>query len=109
MKVRAFGLTDVKLLEGPFKHAEELNENFLLGLEPDRLLDTFRLAADLPTSAQPYGGWLDPNCELRGHAVGHYLSGCALSYQSSSNERLKQQAALVVAGMAACQAKFPSG
>lgn len=109
IKVRPFSITDIKLLDGPFKHAEELNEKYLLSLEPDRLLHTFRLTAGVPTSASPYGGWEKPDCELRGHAVGHYLSGCALAYQSSGNEKLKEQAAQVVAGMASCQAKFPSG
>jgi DUF1680 family protein len=108
-KVRPFSLNHVKLLEGPFKHAQELNEKYLLSLEPDRLLHTFRLTASLPTSAKPYGGWEDPTSEVRGHAVGHYLSGCALAYQSSGNEHLKERAAQVIAGMAECQAKFPSG
>ena len=108
-KVKPFALNDVKLLDGPFKHAEELNEAYLLSLDPDRLLHTFRLTAGLPTTAQPLGGWEDPKCELRGHAIGHYLSGCALACQSGANPKLKDQAAKVVAGMAECQAKFPSG
>ena len=109
LKVRPFSLTDVKLLDGPFKHAEELNEKYLLSLDPDRLLHAFRLTASLPSSAKPYGGWEAPKGELRGHSIGHYLSGCALAYQSSGNVQLKEQAARVVAGMAECQAKFPSG
>jgi len=109
IKVRPFSITEVKLLDGPFKHAEEMNEKYLLSLEPDRLLHTFRLTAGIPTSAKQYGGWEEPKCELRGHAIGHYLSGCALAYQSSGNEKLKEQSAQVVAGMAECQAKFPSG
>ena len=109
LKVRAFSLSDVKLLDGPFKHAEDMNGKYLLSLEPDRLLHTFRLTASIPTTAKPYGGWEAPECELRGHAVGHYLSGCALAYQSSGDENFKRQAAQVVAGMAECQAKFPSG
>ena len=109
IKVSPFSLTHVKLLDGPFKHAQELNEKYLLSLEPGRLLHTFRLTADLPTSAKPYGGWENPTCEMRGHSVGHYLSGCALAYQSSGNEELKERSAQVVAGMAECQAEFPSG
>jgi len=109
LKVRPFSLTDVKLLDGPFKHAEELNEKYLLSLAPDRLLHTFRLTAGLPTSAKPYGGWEAPKGELRGHSIGHYLSGCALAYQSSGNPQVREQAAAVVAGLAECQAKFPSG
>ena len=109
MQVMPFSLADVRLLDGPFKHAEELNAKYLLSLEPDRLLHSFRLTAGMPTTAMPYGGWEEPKCELRGHSVGHYLSGCALAYQSSGNEKLRAQAAKVVAGMAECQAAFPSG
>ena len=70
VKVRPFSLTQVKLLYGPFKHAQALNEQYLLSLEPARLLHTFRLTSGLPTSATPYGGWEAPTCEVRGHAVG---------------------------------------
>ena len=38
MKVVPFSISDVRLLDGPFKHAEELNEKYLLSLDPDRLL-----------------------------------------------------------------------
>ena len=99
----------MRLLEGPFKRAQELDRQYLLRLEVDRLLHTFRLNAGLPSSARPYGGWEAPQCEVRGHFVGHYLSACALMYASTGDERLKQQGAAVVAGLAACQARFPSG
>ena len=52
----------------------ELDRQYLLSLDPDRLLHTFRLNAGLPSSAKPLGGWEEPKCELRGHFVGHYLS-----------------------------------
>jgi DUF1680 family protein len=109
LQARPFSLADVTLLDGPFKHAEEMNERYLLSLEPDRLLHTFRLTAGIPTTAKPYGGWEVPDCGLRGHSAGHYLSGCALAYQSRGNEKLREQAAKVVAGMAECQSKFPNG
>ena len=106
-----FALSQVRLLDGPFREAMERDHKYLLSLDPDRLLHTFRLTAGIPTAAKPFGGgaWEAPNCELRGHAVGHYLSACALAYQSTGDERLKERAAKVVAGMAECQAKFPSG
>ena len=40
-----FPLTDVRLLDGPFKQAQRLDAEYLLSLEPDRLLHTFRLNA----------------------------------------------------------------
>ncbi len=109
LQAQAFDLRDVRLRQGPFKHAQDLDEKYLLSLDVDRLLHTFRLNAGLPSSAQPLGGWEEPKCELRGHFVGHYLSACALMYASTGDQRLKQNGATVVAGLAACQAKFPSG
>ncbi len=109
LQAQPFPLGDVRLLEGPFLHAEELNRQYLLSLEVDRLLHSFRLNAGLPSNVKPYGGWEEPKGELRGHFVGHYLSACALMYASTGDARLKQKGEAVVAGLAACQAKFPSG
>jgi hypothetical protein len=44
-----------------------------------------------PRRPKPYGGWEEPNCELRGHFVGHYLSACALMYASTGDEQLKPE------------------
>ena len=38
LKARPFQITDVTLLEGPFKDATELNKKYILNYEPDRLL-----------------------------------------------------------------------
>ena len=104
-----FPLSEVRLLGGPFKHAQELDRQYLMSLDLDRLLCAFRVNAGLPSGAQPYGGWEEPKSEVRGHFVGHYLSACALMYASTGDERLRQKGEALVAGFAACQAKFPSG
>ena len=109
MKVQAFPLQDVRLLEGPFRQAMELDRQYLLLLDVDRLLHNFRVNAGLPSAAEPLGGWEEPNGELRGHFVGHYLSACALMYASTGDERLKHKGDAVVAGLAECQAKFGTG
>ncbi|MCX5672720.1 MAG: glycoside hydrolase family 127 protein [Planctomycetota bacterium] len=108
-KAYAFHLRDVRLLDGPFKHAMELDQAYLLSLEPDRLLHNFRVNAGLPSSAKPLGGWEAPDCEVRGHFVGHYLSACALMYASTGDELLKEKGNQVVAGLAECQTKMGSG
>src|SRR5208337_3907722 len=89
MKAQAFALEDVRLLDGPFKHAMELDEKYLLSLDVDRLLHNFRLNAGLPSSALPLGGWEEPKGELRGHFTGHYLSACALMYASTGDKDIK--------------------
>jgi DUF1680 family protein len=109
LKVQAFGLREVGLLPGPFKHAMELDKKYLLSLDVDRLLRNFRVNAGLPSNATPLGGWEAPDCELRGHFVGHFLSACALMYASTGEQRLKEKADVVVAGLAECQAKLGSG
>jgi DUF1680 family protein len=87
----------------------ELDHQYLLSLDVDRLLRNFRINAGLPSQAQPLGGWEAPNCELRGHFVGHYLSGCAMMYASTGDTRLKEKVDAVVAGLGECQAKLGSG
>ena len=52
-KVYPFELNDVKLLDGPFKHATELNEKSLLSYDSDRLLSKFRSEAGLKPKASP--------------------------------------------------------
>jgi len=109
LAAQPFALEDVRLLNGPFKHAMEQNGKYLLFLEVDRLLHNFRVNAGLPSTAQPLGGWERPNVELRGHFVGHYMSACAKMYAGTGNELYKLKADAVVAGLAECQAKLGTG
>ena len=110
LKAEPFHLGDVRLLTGPFRHAMDLDHAYLLSLQPDRLLHDFRRRAGLPSSAQPYGGWMArDNYAGCGQFVGHYLSACAMMYASTGDERLKQNAAEVVAGFGECQKKLGTG
>ncbi|HZO89461.1 MAG TPA: beta-L-arabinofuranosidase domain-containing protein [Chthonomonadaceae bacterium] len=109
IKAQPFSLRDVRLLDGPFKHAQELDRRYLLSLDPERLLHNFRVNAGLPSSARPLGGWEAPDCELRGHFVGHYLSACARMYASTGDAKLKKNAEYVVAELAKCQQALGSG
>jgi DUF1680 family protein len=104
----AFPLRDVRILEGPFRDAQQRDLAYLLSLDPDRLLHTFRLNAGLPTTAKPYGGWEAPQVELRGHSLGHYLTACSLMYEATGDERLKARALAIVAELRKVQQALPS-
>jgi DUF1680 family protein len=104
----AFPLRDVRILDGPFRDAQQRDLAYLLSLEPDRLLHTFRLNAGLPTAARPYGGWEAPAVELRGHSLGHYLTACALLYEAIGDERLKARALGLVAELRKVQLALPA-
>lgn len=108
-KAEPFDLNQVRLLDGPFRHALELDVAYLRSLPVDRLLHNFRVNAGLPSSAQPLGGWEEPTCEVRGHFVGHYLTACAMAVRATGDPVLKANADAVVAGLAECQSRFPSG
>jgi DUF1680 family protein len=103
LAARPFELNQVRLLDGPFKLAQERDRSYLLSLDPDRLLHNFRLNVGLPSTAQPLGGWEAPNCELRGHFVGHYLSACALMYSATNDPQLKSRLDYMIAELAKCQ------
>ncbi len=98
-----FALGDVRLLDGPYRDAMIRDQEYLLSLDQDRLLHTFRLTAGLPSSAQPLGGWEAPDVELRGHSAGHYLSAVSLMFASTGDVRFKQRADSFVAELAKVQ------
>lgn len=104
-----FDLHQVKLLPGPFRDAQEVNRNFLLALDLDRLLHNFRINAGLRSNAEPLGGWEAPENELRGHFVGHYLSACALMWASTGDAEIKRRADLMVDELARCQHQLGTG
>ncbi len=89
-----FELDEVTLLEGRFKKAVELNEQILLDYEPDRFLASFRSEAGLEPRAERYGGW--EGSTLAGHSLGHYLSACAMMYNTTGNEEFLRRAEYIV-------------
>jgi len=103
LMARPFHLNNVKLLDGPFKDAQERDRKYLHELEPDRLLHNFRVNAGLPSAARPLGGWEEPKCELRGHFVGHFLSACAFMHAATGDGELRTKADGIVAVLAECQ------
>ncbi len=117
---RYFGLHQVRLGAGPFLDAQRRDADYLLRLEPDRLLHNFLVNAGLPPKAPVYGGWesVQPWIEIRchGHTLGHYLGAVACMYESTDDARFAARVDYIVAELAACQAKtggwltaFPDG
>ena len=82
-----FPLSDVTLLDGPFKQARELNLQVLLKYDVDRLLAPYRKQAGLPEKAKTYPNWDG----LDGHVAGHYLSALAMNYAATCNKECKKR------------------
>ncbi len=101
IEAHAFSLNDVRLLDGPFKKAMDLDAKYLLDLEPDRLLSRFREYAGLKPKGKIYGGWESQG--ISGHTLGHYLSACAMMYAASGDKRFLDRANYIVDELAECQ------
>ncbi len=99
----------IRLLDGPLLAAQESNRAVLNRLPVDRLVYNFRINAGLSATAQPLGGWEKPDCELRGHFTGHYLSACALMYAYTGDESVKAKGDEIVSELKKCQASLTGG
>lgn len=108
--LREVPLHDVRLdPDSIYGKAQQTNLEYLLILDVDRLVWSFRKQAGLPTPGKPYGGWEAPDTELRGHFVGHYMSASALMWASTHNKTLYDKMTSVVNALYTCQKKMGSG
>jgi uncharacterized protein len=107
--VYPFSFDAVRLKDGPMLQAQEANRAVLHRLPADRLVHNFLINAGLPSSAEPLGGWEKPDCELRGHFTGHFLSACAQLYAGAGDTAVKAKADEMVSQLAKCQQALGAG
>lgn len=104
-----FPLTQVRLLPGELKTEQDAMLGYLRTEDLDRLLHNFRVNAGLASAAKPLAGWEAPECELRGHYTGHFLSALALMYESTGEVALRERGALLVHELGKCQQALGGG
>ncbi|MGQ9801371.1 MAG: beta-L-arabinofuranosidase domain-containing protein [Candidatus Saccharicenans sp.] len=111
MLVRALPvpLNKIRLTGGPLLKAQQLTMDYLLKLEPDRMLALYRQVAGLKPKAEPYGGWDGPGRNLSGHIAGHYLSAVSLMYAATGDPRFKERADYIVKELKEVQDKNGDG
>lgn len=95
----AFPLEDVTLLDGPFKHARDLNIQGLLRYDVDRLLAPYCREAGLSPKAASFSNWDG----LDGHIAGHYLSALAINYAATRNIECKRRLEYMLMEIKECQ------
>lgn len=87
-----FPLGDVTLLDGPLKHARDLNIETLLKYDVDRLLAPYLKEAGLTPRAKAYPNWDG----LDGHVGGHYLTPMSQRQDNLDNMHANTQVPKVV-------------
>lgn len=100
-----FGLNRVKLLEGPFKQACDLNVKTLKQYDTDRLLAPYLKEAGLPSKAEGFSNWEG----LDGHVGGHYLSALAIHYAATGDAECRQRMDYMVSELKRCQEAHGNG
>jgi hypothetical protein len=105
--VAGFELSDVRLLESPFRQASERNAQYLLKLEPDRLLHNTRKYARLEPKGTLYGGWESQG--IAGHTLGHYLTALSQQFAASGDKRFRERIDHIVTEMAEAQRAYGDG
>ncbi|GAB4022148.1 glycoside hydrolase family 127 protein [Spirosoma koreense] len=106
-QMQSFPLQEVRLTGGAFKQAQDVDLNYMLALDPDRLLAPYLIDAGLPLKANRYGNW--ESSGLDGHIGGHYLSALAMMYASTDNPEVKKRLDYMISELARCQAKNGNG
>ncbi|MDR3697808.1 beta-L-arabinofuranosidase domain-containing protein [Mucilaginibacter sp.] len=107
VKAFAFDLTQVHLLDGPFKDAMQADEKYLLSIDPDRLLSGFRSHSGLKPKGALYEGW--ESSGLAGHTLGHYLSAISMNYASTSDPEFLKRVNYIVDQLDECQLARKTG
>jgi uncharacterized protein len=104
---RPFALGEVRLLDSPFKRAMERNADYLLSIEPDRLLHNTRLYAGFAPKGDLYGGW--ESAGIAGHTLGHYLTALSQQYAATGDQRFRKRIDYIISELAECQEAYGDG
>ena len=99
-RVSLFPLSQVRLLEGPFRHAQDVLRGYLLVHEVERFLAPFRIESGLEPKAPRYPNW--ESTGLDGHSAGHYLSAIA-QFAAGGDGEMRRRLDEMVAGLAEIQ------
>lgn len=110
-----FELRQILLLDSPFKANMEREIKWIMSIDNNRLLHSFRTNAGVwagleggYTAVKKLGGWESLDCELRGHTMGHVLSGLALLYAQTGEQRFRLKADSLINGLEQVQTTLNS-
>ncbi len=111
--LESFGLDQVLLTDDYYIKATQKEIEYLLSIEPQRLLAGFYNTAGIQKDGlTPYEGW--ESSLIGGHTIGHYLTACANLYVSQ-NTKLQQKNQLqsimtkIINGLDECQKAIGTG
>lgn len=106
-KLESFPLSSVRLLDSPFKAAQQTDLKYILSLDADRLLAPYFKEAGLESKAKNYPNW--ENTGLDGHIGGHYISALSEMHAATENQQIKERLDYMLNSLEKCQQKNGNG
>ena len=107
LPIKPFSLDQIRVLPSPFQDNLKINGEYLLTLDPKRLLHRHFLNNGLTPKGDIYGGWESDT--ISGHTFGHWLSGLSLSYAATGNSAYKNKATEAITLLKEAQDARPDG
>lgn len=114
--ISCFDLEEVRLLPGRFTENMSRDSAWIVSLDVNRLLHSFRTSAGVFSgkeggymTVRKLGGWESLDCDLRGHITGHVLSACGLLYASTGDNVFRMKGDSLVTGLARVQEAVGNG
>lgn len=93
-----FEAGEVTLTDGMFKTSQDLGKNFIMSLDPDRLLAPVAYSTGASDDkSKYYGGWEAYQYRtysgngISGHSLGHWLSAMSAMYSSTGDAKVKEK------------------
>lgn len=104
---------NVKLYKSLFTDRMKVNRDYLMELDTSCLLQNFYFEAGIVTPKSPvncppseikmHWGWESPDCQLRGHFLGHFMSAASMLIAENEDLELKAKLDFIVDELARCQ------
>ena len=98
-----------RLMPSLFFDRMEINRRFMKSLDERRLMASYFMEAGLnsnihfDTFPRHYGGWEEPDSQVRGSFSGHYMSACAYLYHFEKDLEMKRRGDAMVDYLECCQ------
>ena len=106
-KIKLFRLQDVELHESAFKNARQVDLDYIMKMDPDRLLAPFLREAGLSPKAKSYSNW--ENTGLDGHIGGHYITALSLMVASTGDKEVLERLTYMLRELKRAQDAYGTG
>ena len=106
----SFEVSEVRLTDGIFKTSQDLGREYIMQLDPDRLLAPVAYSTGATTDrSKYYGGWEAYRYRsytgngISGHSLGHWLSAMSTMYAATGDGAVKERLDYAVGKLAEYQ------